>query len=882
MTDFLRTLFCAIGRKIFSLRYKVEVRGLDQLNSRIQKGKGALFLPNHTAFLDPIMMSLWFWPKFHLRPLVVEYVNRMPIAKTLIHMAKGISIPNFETSINQYKIKKAENTFSRILEGVSNGDHFLIYPSGKVKKQPQEVIAGASGVYDILQKCPNVEIVLVRITGFYGSSFSTALSKHPPDPLRMVKKHFKTLLKNGIFFTPRRKIYIDLEIAPSDFPRTGTKLELNNYLENWYNQYRDDQGMIHKNEPLKLVSYSVWKSDLPTVEKTLESTAATKHISEETRTKVYAEIRKILDKTTLEIRPEMELGRDLGMDSLNIAELMSFLIQKYSAKTHSVGDLSSVQRVLEIAEEKEKIENAAPVQTVIEDEINRPPPFCPIGNTFPEAFLNACKRMGNHYAISDERAGNLSYNKCKKSVLVLAEYFRKIPEKQIAILLPSSAAAYITILALEFAGKVPVMLNWTLGPRYLEQMMEISGAKTIISSWAFLEKLNFVDFGTTADKIVFLEDIKSKLTLRMKLKGLFFPSKIRLDEKDPAVILFTSGTEGKPKGVPLSHKNILSSMPSAFKILSKTMSSNSGWHAFLPPFHSFGFSCSGFFPLFSGVRIACSPDPTDSQALKNAIKKWKLSHICIVPTFLRRLIHAATGDELDSLKLIVIGGEKAVPELYDLVANHLKKAKLIQGYGITECAPVVSIQDADLEPVGVGQLLSHLEVLTIHPETQEPLIRGAEGEICIHGDSVFSGYLGDVKSPFIQIEGKSWYRTGDLCYLTPDNSVIFSGRLKRFIKLGGEMISLGAIEEALHNHLLEKGHIPPEPPSIAVCAEESNAEKPRLIVFSSVALETDTANEILNQSGFSRLVKISSVQRINEIPISSTGKTNYRKLLTST
>ena len=883
----LLLLLAFVLRQIFSLRYKIKVSGLKAVDEQIRgKKNGALFLPNHVALIDPILMSVWFWPKYKLRPLSVEYVYRLPVLGKMIQILRGVSIPNFDTSINQYKQKKAEVSFEKVREGLSHGDNFLIYPAGALKRQAKEVIGGASGVQELLQKCPEVEIILVRISGLYGSSFSRIISGMYPNIGQLFLMNFKALLKNGIFFTPRRKVYIELSPAPADFPREGTRTQINHYMEMWYNQYRDDQGHIHEEEPVKRISYSFWKEELlPIIEpKKKSSSTRSDEISPETRDSVYDEIRNILENKSLEIRPEMSLGQDLGMDSLNIAELMGFLLRKYAAKTHGVDELDTVQSVLEFAQgiRESQINQDGTNSLPFIAEQNRPAPFSPSGSTLPESFFYACKRMGNYIAMSDERAGNLTYSQCKKSVLVLAEYFKTFPEQNVAIMLPASAASFITIFALQLAGKVPVMLNWTLGPRYLEQMMQLSGAKRILSSWAFLEKLFFVDFGSASDQIQFLEDIKGAIPLKMKLKGLFYAifdePKITLSENDTAVILFTSGTEAMPKGVPLSHRNILSSCKAGYDNLCTTFSSGSVNYAFIPPFHSFGFNCAGISPIILGMRSYFSPDPTDSLALASGIEKWNITHMCIVPNFLKKLLDASKGNQLSSIRAVGIGGDRASPELYQYVEKMMPKAKLLEGYGVTECSPIISVQRPDLPPEGVGQLLPELEAMTINHETAAPLPEGSEGEICVSGPSVFNGYLGNVKSPFIQIDGKLWYRTGDIGRITPNRSVVLTGRLKRFIKLGGEMISLGAIENALQKELEKNNEIKPGSSSLAICVDDEDKEKARLILFSTVPINAEKANVILKTGGFSRLIKISATYEIREIPLMGTGKTNYREL----
>lgn len=875
-----------LARLIFSLRYKIEIKGLEKLESK--KKTGLLFLPNHTAHLDPLIIFMWIWPKFQMRPLVAESIFQMSWLQPLIKLTKGIPIPDFE-KVNQLKVKRAQIAFGKVRDALKSGDNIVIFPSGKFKSQGKEIVGGASGAHDLIEQSPEINVVLVRLTGLWGSSFSKALTGASPDPFDALMHGIKILLKNGIFFTPRRKISVEFEI-PGDLPRKGSRIEFNTYLENWYNRYPDEEGKIHESEPLKLVSYSFWRKVFPEVTRAKKDRLITKSkaISSQTRNKVYAAIQKILESPSLKISSEMTLGKDLGMDSLNIAELIAFLSQQYDVENVHPEDLETVQNVLEIAEgaRRSEIPNSS-LKSAWPQESRRPEGEAPVGRTFPEVFLNTAKRMNSFSAVGDDVVGVWNYKKLKKGALVLAQYFRTMPEDHIAIMLPASNAAYLLVLAIQFAGKIPVMLNWTLGPRYLEQMMALTSAKKVITSMRFLDKLSHVDFGSLIDSIETLEDIRFKLTLKMKLRGVYLTllstravlTKLKLgkiDENEPAVILFTSGTEASPKGVPLSHKNLLANIRSGLRSID--IGSTDVVFSFLPPFHSFGFTVSGFLPIFCGIRLAFSPDPTDSFALAAGAEKWKATHICSAPSFLKGLLAAAKPEQLQSLRYFIVGAEKAPKELFDQIKHTTPNASLIEGYGITECSPGIAINRSKLPKVGVGPALPDVDICTIHLENQELLADGQEGEICIHGESVFNGYLGGQKSPFITIEGKRWYRTGDIGFLDENKNLTLSGRLKRFTKIGGEMISLGAIEEALAKELISRKLISSDLPSIALCADETESGKPKLILYTIFPIEKESVNEILIRSGFSNLVKISSVQRVEEIPLMATGKTNYRQL----
>ncbi len=876
-----------LSRLAFHFRYRVEIKGLEKLKQLNPKG-GILFLPNHPAHMDPWLLFSFLWFKYRMRPLVIEYIYRHSLLRGALKRLKAVSVPNFENSINQLKVKRAKESINTIVKGLKIGENFIVWPAGKLKKQGKEVIGGASGTHALVQECSDVNIVLIRTTGLWGSSFSRAILGRSPDILQTAWHAFRVILKNLIFFTPRRKVLIEIETNPEGFPKQGDRLEFNRFLEKWYNQYPDEEEKIHEVEPLKLVSYSFWRKDVPVpFQPKRKKEGNGGRISADIREKVLGEIRRILQREDLEIKPEMNLALDLGMDSLGIAELIVFVSHHYDVGEIHPEDMETVQSVLELAQgirNGEVSDEDLPKFTWPEEK-GRPLPVIPEGRILQEAFLIRCERLAEFSACGDNLSGVITYQKLKRAVLVLAEYFRRIKEERIAVLLPASVGAYITILAIYFAKKIPVMLNWTLGPRYLEEMMKASGAKQIITSWRFLDRVTNMDVGDLDQKMIFLEDIRASLSLKMKLKGAILahcsPSAIlrklelnSIDEDSPAVILFTSGTEASPKGVPLSHTNIISNQRSAFQCLD--FIPTDAFYGILPPFHSFGFSVTGLFPLLMGIKVAYYPDPTDSFGLAEGIERWKIAIFCSAPSFLKGLFHAAKEEQLKTLRLIVTGAEKAPPELYKKAEKIGKK--MIEGYGITECSPILSVMRLRLPPIGVGQPLPDVEVCTVHPETGAPLARGAEGELCFRGPNVFHGYLGNPRSPFIEIDGKQWYRSGDIGHLDESGNIILSGRLKRFTKVGGEMISLGAVEETLIQELKREGKILDEAPSIAILADESNPDKSQLILFATIPIEKDRANELLSKSGFSSLIKISSVQHIQEIPLLGVGKTDYRKL----
>lgn len=882
-----------LARALFSLRYRVRTKGcFEALKAKLDGG--VLFLPNHSAHMDPPLLFFYFWPKYKMRPLVIEYIYRMGPLKFLMKLTKAVSIPNFDTSVNQYKIYKAEQSLKEVEAGLKNGENFILYPAGRLKYSGRETLGGASGAHAIVKECPNAHVLLIRTTGFWGSSFSRAFEGKGLSLGGSFKHAIQAIFKNFIFFLPRREILIECELDPKGLPRKGSRVEFNQYLEKWYNQYPDETGHRVEAEPLKLISYSFWKYDVPQI-KEIESRTKFKksleEISPDIKRKIAKEIGRILDNPSLNLSAEQSLAADLGMDSLNIAGLIAYLSQNYQVEDVRPEDLQTVAQVWQAAAGGSQIEKKTQKDSTHSwpEEINRPSPHLPTGETMPEAFLRSSEMLKKFSACGDDASGVLTYQKMRRAVLVLAAHFKKFSGDKVGILLPASIGAYICIFAVQMAGKTPVMLNWTLGPRYLDEMVQATDLQVVLSSWRFLERVQHVDFGKLVGKLQLLEDVRQKLTLTSKLKGalsahlptslvlrLYNVHKIKKD--DPCVILFTSGTESTPKAVPLSHSNILENQRSAMSCV-ECLSSDV-LYGILPPFHSFGFSVAGTFPILAGIKCAFYPDPTDSFALAEGVSRWNVTIFCGAPSFVKGLFSAAKPEQLATVRLFVSGAEKAPNELYERVSQLKTHAQLIEGYGLTECAPIVSLMRLGEPAKGVGKPLPNIEICTIHPETSELLPKGSEGEILVSGPNVFAGYLGNPRNAFIELQGKKWYRTGDIGYLDVSGNIVLSGRLKRFAKLGGEMISLAAIESAISSELIRQGKISQDMQSIALCVEEKMPGKTDLVLFSMIPLDKEEVNRTLLQAGFSRLVKISSVQTIQEIPLMGTGKTDYRRLQT--
>ncbi|MCF7852353.1 MAG: AMP-binding protein [Simkaniaceae bacterium] len=886
-------------RLLLSLRYRIKIKNTKELKKLKGSKRGCLILPNHPAEIDPIIVLAHLWKNFKPHPLVVEKFYYYPGARFFMDLMGAIPIPDFETSVNTWKVKKGDEAFENILTRLKNGENLLIYPSGFLKRTAHEKIGGSSLINRLLTEYRDFDIVLLRVEGLWGSMFSRALSGSIPPFWGLVWKGIKILFKNFLFLTPRRDVTLEFAVNPIDFPQTEDKLTLNQYLENFYNQYRDDEGRIVKEEPLRLVSYRFYKDKVPQVEfdpKKQSLFPEDIKISQKTKDKINPYLQKVIDKPDLEIKDEMQLSADLGMDSLDIANVYAFLTKEFDLHLKvQPGELRLVRDLYVLATkckeketnpfkiEEKKIakwteEGIRPIQALIDE------------RNIPISFLKTCDRMKDLVACADAITGELTYQRFKLLALILSKKIAKMEGKYIGIMLPSSCGVYILVMAIMLAKKVPVMLNWTAGLRSLEHSIDLLNIKNVISSRKFLDKLDQVELGRLDDHLKLMEDIRLSISLKDKIAGAMLSKKkakalIRhldlesINREDHAVILFTSGTEAYPKAVPLSHRNILSNQAAALTCIN--LQSTDIMYCVLPPFHSFGFCLIGLLPLLCGMKVFYAPDPTDANQMAFDIEYYGLTILASAPSFLMNLLRVVKDHELRSVRLFVSGAEKSPAELgSSLVQLGSPDATFIEGYGITECSPVVTIQRPGTGAKGVGQPLPGITLRIINPETEEVIDDDKPGEVCIRGPSVFEGYIGPGKDKtFIEIEGEKYYRSADIGYIDGMGALVLSGRLKRFVKIGGEMVSLASVEHELICQSLERHfNINPNEACFVLSAIEKEGVKPKLGLLTTCELDRDSVNEMLKDSGFGRIVKITKVDVVDKIPTTGTGKIDYRAI----
>lgn len=870
----IRGAIVSLTRELLRLRYQVEVRGLDEVAARGRTG--ILFLPNHPALIDPVILMTRLYPQFRPRPLAdQDQVNR-PGVRWLAGQIQTITIPD-PAVYGEASRKAVEEGVETCIQALKSGSNLLLYPSGHIARQRYENLAGASAVETILARLPEVRVVLVRTRGLWGSSFSRAAGSAPALG-KVMKKAVRSLLANGLFFSPRRKVDIVMS-EPSDFPRGAGRAVMNRYLEGVYNQDAP---------PAWYVPYTRWEKgaarEMAEPVKQM-SQADLDEVPAATRDLVIQHLQKLSGRSS--IRVEESLSRDLNLDSLSMVDLGLWVESEFgfavgdSAAMETVGDLLLAARGHVAAHGKVELKPIPPswfsVAAGVPDRATLPP-----GDTLASVFLAQAALGPDRVVLADQTSGVKSYRDIITGILALRPQIERLPGKYIGIMLPASAGAGVLYLATLFSGKIPVMVNWTVGVRNMTHSLDLLGVKAVLTAGLVVQKIEAQSgsLGELKSRFVLMEQLGARIGAGDKLHawlGARWGWRRKLAAvaiHDTAVVLFTSGSESTPKAVPLTHANLLTNMRDLCVVFKFRPTDR--LVGILPPFHSFGLSCTMLFPLCSGIPVAYHPNPTEGAILARLIEAYRITMLVGTPTFLNGILRSVKRHELDSLRAVISGAEKCPEQTYEWVKRQWPHLKLIEGYGITECSPVVSANDEnDLKPGTIGKVLPSVEAVIQDIETGRSAPAGSAGLLLVRGPSIFGGYLNyEGASPFVEFEGKGWYCTGDLVKRQADGTLIFAGRLKRFVKLGGEMVSLPAIEEVLGRHY---GTPADDKPILALEATPVELN-PELVLFTTRDLDREDVNNQIKAAGLSPIHNIRMIHKIGEIPVLGTGKTDYRAL----
>lgn len=877
MLEPIRWMVWAALRIILSLRYRVHLKGLDEA----RKHPGPyLILPNHPAYADPPNLLTRLWPAFHMRPLFLETNFQNPVLAPFAWILRGIRVPDTDKTSAEAR-QRAEAAATTVIDALKAGENVIIWPSGRLSRDGREHLGGARTVADVLAAQPNITVLLVRTRGLWGSLSSYASTAERKLNLAgVLVRVFLMWIANLFVFAPRRDVNVTIEAFESKDRPEPTREGVNRWLEEWFNA--DLNGGTEK--PTFVPHHFLFgprtfefpprppeaEIDLSKVRPATKEVVA--HFIEE-------KLKRPLDPGENEAAITLA---QLGLDSLDAMEVSLDVERRFGFTGESVP--TTVGQLWALAEGIGEKTPPKPPPAGWFDPPSDPSPLAIEGRTIPAAIVNRAVRQLNDVMLADDLAGGVTYEKALVGAWAMSGRFRDIAAPNVGLMLPASVGGDLALLGLFLANKLPVLLNWTTGPANLEHAAKIMGLTHVVTSKAFIDRVQVQVPGT---QFLFLEDVRKSLgkiaLLRRLIAVRYWPNwtrkrllgRLGTDENAPAVILFTSGSEKAPKAVPLTHANILHNHRAAVAALKLTRQNS--MIGFLPMFHSFGMTVTTLLPLTNGVKVVHHPDPTDAGALVRKIAAYKPTLIAGTPTFLGYILERAKPGDLDSLRLIVLGAEKPPASFFDRAKELAPKADVIEGYGITECSPAIALTvPGDIAMHGtVGLPLPEVEVCVTDLDSGEVLPRGSTGMLNVHGPNVFPGYIAhDGPSPFRDIDGKRWYVTGDLGKIDATTGVIsFTGRLKRFLKAGGEMISLPALEEPFAKRF------PPtdQGPQVAVEGIETPDGR-RIVLFTSEEISLREANAILQSEGFRGVMRLDDVKKMDVLPVLGTGKTDYKVL----
>lgn len=499
--------------------------------------------------------------------------------------------------------------------------------------------------------------------------------------------------------------------------------------------------------------------------------------------------------------------------------------------------------------------------------------------TLFQGLIDAAKIHGKSLPILEDVERNpMSYKRLILGSLILGKKFEKFskPGEAVGVLLPNTNGTVATFMGLQSIGRVPAMLNFSAGPTSMVAATQTAAIKTIITSRRFIElgRLEHAEIELNKiAKIIYLEDIKENVSTTDKFLGLlktklisqiYNPKKYNSSPEDTAAILFTSGSEGTPKGVALSHKNLLSNI---HQISAKVdfSPSDTVFNA-LPIFHAFGLSDGTLLPLLSGVKTFLYPSPLHYRIVPEMIYDTNATIMFGTDTFLKGYAGKAHPYDFYSIRYVFAGAEKLSAETRNLWSDKFG-IRIFEGYGATETSPVLSFNTAmECKPGTVGRFMPGVKYkIESIPGIEEG------GRLLVSGPNIMKGYMFHDNPGVIQAPENGWYDTGDIVELDEEGYISIKGRAKRFAKIAGEMVSLTMIEQFLSKHWPDNMHgvvalpCPKKGEQIILLTDRNELDRSDLIAKAK-------------EDGLTELAVPKTVHPNETIPVLGTGKLDHVSL----
>jgi acyl-[acyl-carrier-protein]-phospholipid O-acyltransferase/long-chain-fatty-acid--[acyl-carrier-protein] ligase len=489
-----------------------------------------------------------------------------------------------------------------------------------------------------------------------------------------------------------------------------------------------------------------------------------------------------------------------------------------------------------------------------------------------DALIDARARYGDKEILEDQDRHPLTYTGLIRAAFVLGRKIAAMtqPGERVGVLLPSSAGVVVTFFGLHAFGRVPVMLNFTSGEANLKAALKTAGVTKILSAKRFVTQAKLDDLMTALGEvaeIIWLDDVRKTIGLADKLYGLsagMAPRRFRVktDPDSPGVVLFTSGSFGAPKGVVLSQRNLVANA----RQVAAHIELKPEWVMFnpLPTFHSLGLTGGVLLPLLQGMKAFEYPSPLHAKQITDLLPQVKASILFATDTFLNQYARVAEPDDFATLQFVVAGAEKVRDETRQMFNTKFGGVELLEGYGATEAAPVVAVNHPDRNRPGtVGQIMPGME----YRLDTVPGIEGG-GQLFLRGPNVMAGYISPNDPKGIEPLAGGWHDTGDIVDIDDEGYITILGRVKRFAKLGGEMVSLLAVEDMA-------GAVWPDNRHAAVSVPDSKRGERLILVTDHEGAASAELSEWARDNGAPELAVPKKIIKIAVIPVLGTGKTDY-------
>jgi acyl-[acyl-carrier-protein]-phospholipid O-acyltransferase/long-chain-fatty-acid--[acyl-carrier-protein] ligase len=536
-------------------------------------------------------------------------------------------------------------------------------------------------------------------------------------------------------------------------------------------------------------------------------------------------------------------------------------------------------------------------QKVFELSINTWQEYSQTLPTIADAFIHTAKSAPQQWAITNGDQDPISYRKLLTGATIFSRFFKRYKGERLGLLLPTTTVGSISNIAALMAGKTVVNINYTASKEAILSSIKQAEIKTIVTAKQFIKKLEDkgINTGEVLDSVdvIYLEDIAKQITPINRIGTFIFTSILpafiltrlinrRRNLDDTAAILFSSGSEGTPKGIELTHQNIMANCKQVANMLN--LRDNDVIMATLPLFHAFGLTVTCFMPLVRGIPTVCSPDPTDGLAIGKAVYRFQASLLFGTATFYRLYCRNQKLEPsmFSSLRYVIAGAEKLNDATREAFKERFNKS-ILEGYGCTETSPVASVNIPDhisdhwTKQIGhkvgtVGLALPGTKFRIVDPDSLEELDHGEEGLILIGGPQIMKGYLNNsakTAEAILEENNVRWYKTGDKGKLDKDGFLSIVDRYSRFAKLGGEMVSLGDIEQRVRVALTD-----PELPLVAINLPDAKKGE-KVILMLEGEHDTKAVRQDLINAGMPSLLLPNKILSVDKVPVLGSGKTDF-------